>query len=370
MKKISLLLTALAFCLIINGAATGAVPSTLDVGDYFPPYSGTLIDGGEFNLLDNYNSGKYIFIDFWAYWCGPCKRAMPDVVKTFDEYGGDRFFVTGVNMDTPSTEAKMHDYLEEAGITFPCVTELAGWNTTISLERGIHYIPQNYLLAPDGTILFKDLHGEELTETVGKLIARKDIYKPIKMSTEVDHDPRLMKGFKGRADAWAAGIYTKPFAQPLNPTPDELRLRIKVDNPEEDHFKVIFSYNLYKPTGKRTYRVKDPVTREVYRPAADADPYIFYEADVETKEVIFDAWHGTFDSGFKLPLGDDVWEVSWQVKVFSKFLNREVTGGDDDIDFAGFYTLTPEMIADQGGIIYGKYALEKAKEKASEGSSS
>jgi thiol-disulfide isomerase/thioredoxin len=356
----------LTLCLFLLIAATPATvvaaeeDVTLEVGDYFSPFAGTTTDGEEFDLKDHYNAGMYIFIDFWATWCAPCKRSMPDVVAIWDEYGGERLLVTGVNMDVSSTEERMHTYMEEAAITFPCVTELNGWDTSISKERGIHYIPQNYLLAPDGTILFKDLHGDDLRETVKSLLERPEVYSPILMSIEVDDDPRDEEEWCGRAEAGEAGVYVNPFAPPLNVAPKKLNLRLKVINPEEEHFRAVLSYDLHKPTGRRTYLIRDQETKAVYRHRVTGEPFIFYEIEVEEKEVIFEGSDGLIDTGFTLPLGDDVWEVTWELRVFSIFLNREVHGADDYIDFAGYYTVKTDTIEEQGGIVYGKDALEES----------
>jgi len=328
------------------------------VGGHFKPFAGTTISGGQFDLSTYYNTGKYIFIDFWAFWCGPCKHAMPDVVNVWKDYSGDRFTVVGVNMDTPATEEKMHAYIEETGITFPCVTELAGWNTTISVERGIHYIPQNFLLAPDGTVLFKDLHGDDLKETVKMLLSREDMYKPIIMQIELDKDPRNEPGFMSPPPKGDRSLYLNPFAKPLNIAPEEIQVRVTVDNPEAENFQVVLSCELTRPTGRRTYMVKDPATKEVYR-LNTGEPYIFHEVTNEKKEAILKSTGGHLDTGFIIPVGSDVWAVSWELRVFSTFLNREITGASDSIDFAGYYFISREDIEKQGGIIYGKEALEE-----------
>jgi thiol-disulfide isomerase/thioredoxin len=337
------------------GAASDESPV---VGGHFPPFAGTTIGGEQFDLGTYYNTGKYIFIDFWAFWCGPCKRAMPDVVSVWKDYGGDRFTVVGVNMDTPATEEKMRPYIEETGITFPCVTELAGWNTTISVERGIHYIPQNFLLAPDGTVLFKDLHGDELKETVKMLLSRENMYKPIIMRIEVDKDPRNEPGYLSHPPKGDMDIYIDPFAKPLNAAPDEIQVRVTVDDPEANNFQVVLSCELTRSTGRRTYMVKDPATEELYR-LKSGEPYIFHEVANEKKEAILKGTEGHLDTGFIIPVGADVWAVSWELRVFSTFLNREITGASDSIDFAGYYFISPEDIEKQGGIIYGKTALEE-----------
>ena len=78
----------------------------------------------------------------------------------------------------------------------------------------------------------------------------------------------------------------------------------------------VLSYDLYKPTGRKTYRVKDQETKEVYL-TADNKPYIFHEVEVETKEAVIHGWDHKIDTGFIIPLDPDVWEVSWKLKVYS-----------------------------------------------------
>ena len=357
MKKSLVIVILLALMVLAPALALNAAQNEPPaVGGHFKPFTGTTISGEQLDLTTYYNTGKYIFIDFWASWCGPCKHAMPDVISVWKDHGGDRFTVVGVNLDTKETEENMHKYIEEAGITFPSVTELAGWNTTISVERGIQYIPQNFLLAPDGTVLFKDLHGDDLKDTVDKLLSRRDMYKPIVMRVELDKDPRNDPGFQSHMPKGDLSLLTNPFAKPLNIAPESMQVRIIVQNPEAEHFQAVLSYSLTRPTGRRTFMVKDPATKEVYR-LKTGEPYIFHEVADEQKDVIFKSTEGHLDTGFIIPIGADVWAVSWELKVFSTFLNREITGASDSIDFAGYYFITREDIDKQGGIIYGKEAI-------------
>ena len=358
MKKALYILTLLVLISAVPGLALGAASvEPPAVGEQFKPFAGTTINGEQFDLKTYYNSGKYIFIDFWAFWCGPCKRAMPDVVSVWKDYGGEKFTVVGVNLDTPDTEEKMHAYVNETGITFPSVTELAGWNTTISVERGIQYIPQNFLLAPDGTVLFKDLHGDDLKETVKTLVSREEMYKPITMKIEFGKDPRNEPGFLPHPPKGDRSIYTDPFAKPLNIAPEEIPIRVTVNNPEAEHFQVVLSYTLTYPTGRRTYLV-NPSTKEIYK-LKTGEPYIFHEVKEDKKEAILKSTVGLLDTGFVIPVGADAWAISWELKVFSIFLNREIAGASDSIDFAGYYFAAPDSIEEQGGIIYGKDALEE-----------
>ncbi len=320
------------------------------VGEYFPPFAGVTPDGEAFDLANHYNAGMYLLIDFWAFWCGPCKREVPNIVDAWKQFGGKKFIIVGVNMDTPKTEADMLKYIEDNEMTFPIVTELGGWNTSIAKERKIRYIPQNFLLAPDGTVLFRDLRGEDVVNIVRGLMESPRLYEPIMMETTVQDDPRDEDGWR----SWSPDYeqFVNPFGRALNTAPDSIRIRIHIDNGQADRYKAVLWYKLYRPTGKKTHWVTDQATGEVQKHYRTGKPYIVYEAEVEEVEVPIEVWDNELNTGYEIPLGPDVWEVRWGLKVHSDWIDLDVEGGQDDIDFAGYWTMTPEMIAENGGYFF------------------
>jgi thiol-disulfide isomerase/thioredoxin len=114
-------------------------------------------------LSDYVGKGKYVLVDFWASWCGPCKRAMPGIKELYAKYKGDKFEVLGVaTWDKPEATLKA---IEELQLPWPQIinAQYVGSNA-----YGVQGIPQIILFAPDGKIVARDLHGDALKAAVEK----------------------------------------------------------------------------------------------------------------------------------------------------------------------------------------------------------
>lgn len=124
------------------------------------------IDGVK--LSDYVGKGKYVLVDFWASWCGPCKREIPNIKKVYDKYVGDDFDVLSVAVwDQPQASV---DTAKAYGVN---------WNEIINAQAvptdlyGIQGIPHIILFGPDGTIVKRDLRGEGIEEEVAKYVTAK-----------------------------------------------------------------------------------------------------------------------------------------------------------------------------------------------------
>jgi Flp pilus assembly protein TadD len=113
--------------------------------------------------------GKVVLLDFWASWCIPCRNDMPEVKKIWKRYGGDRFTIVGINLDSdrPSFEA----YVKDENITWPQYYDGLGWGNAISRLYGVYGIPHTVLIDQDGVIQATGLRGERLAAKIGELLA-------------------------------------------------------------------------------------------------------------------------------------------------------------------------------------------------------
>ena len=113
--------------------------------------------------------GKYLLIDFWAAWCGPCRRENPNVVKTFNKYKDKGFEVFGVSFDR-SKDAWIKA-IKDDGLAWTQVSDLAFWNSAPGKLYGIRTIPSNVLIDPKGNIIARNLYGAELDQKLGELLS-------------------------------------------------------------------------------------------------------------------------------------------------------------------------------------------------------
>jgi len=114
--------------------------------------------------------GKYVLVDFWASWCGPCRAENPNVVNAFNQYKDKGFTVLGVSLDDEKGKQKWLDAIKKDGLTWTHVSDLKYWNNEVSKAYGIRSIPQNVLLDPNGVIIGKNLRGKALLDKLAEIL--------------------------------------------------------------------------------------------------------------------------------------------------------------------------------------------------------
>jgi thiol-disulfide isomerase/thioredoxin len=112
--------------------------------------------------------GKYVLIDFWASWCGPCRKEMPTVVKAYEKYKNKGFEIYGVSLD--SDRDKWVEAIKKDGITWPQVSDLRQWQSEAARLYQVQGIPFTVLLDKEGRIIARNLRGEELDKKLAEVL--------------------------------------------------------------------------------------------------------------------------------------------------------------------------------------------------------
>jgi peroxiredoxin len=117
--------------------------------------------------------GKYVLLDFWAAWCGPCRQENPNVVQAFKTYKNDGFTVFGVSLD--KEKKSWLKAIHDDNLQWQHVSDLKFWASEAAILYGITSIPRNFLLDPSGKIIGRDLRGQDLLDKLEELFPAKKI---------------------------------------------------------------------------------------------------------------------------------------------------------------------------------------------------
>ncbi len=112
--------------------------------------------------------GKYVLVDFWASWCGPCRQENPNVVRAYNKYKGKNFTVLGISLD--KSKQPWLDAIQADGLTWQHLSDLKGWTNAVAQKFGINSIPQNFLVDPNGVVIGKNLRGADLDSKLEEIL--------------------------------------------------------------------------------------------------------------------------------------------------------------------------------------------------------
>lgn len=138
------------------------------VGQKFTDFEMKTPEGATVRLSDYAGKGKIVLVDFWASWCGPCRREMPNLVEAYTKYKNKNFEIVGVSLDQNRDAWK--EAISKLNITWPQMSDLKYWNCEGAQLYAVSSIPHTILINEDGIIIARGLHGEEIQAKLAELL--------------------------------------------------------------------------------------------------------------------------------------------------------------------------------------------------------
>jgi peroxiredoxin len=141
------------------------------IGAVAPDFTMADTAGKQVSLHDF--KGKYVLVDFWASWCGPCRAENPNVVKAYNIYKDKNFTILGISLDQPGKKDNWLKAINDDHLMWTQVSDLKFWKNEAAQLYAVQAIPQNFLVSPDGRIVAKNIRGDDLINKLKELLDKK-----------------------------------------------------------------------------------------------------------------------------------------------------------------------------------------------------
>ena len=152
----------LAFATTMAATPENSNNAPIEVGDKYVDIALTDTKGDVVAVSELLAEGKWVLIDFWATWCGPCRGEIPHLVEAYAEYAPKGLEIYGISLDRSGSEQQWKRFVEENKMTWINVWGIDGRGCPAADAYGVEYIPSNYLVSPEGVVVATGLRGNEI----------------------------------------------------------------------------------------------------------------------------------------------------------------------------------------------------------------
>ena len=151
----------------VKGMEMSATARAVKAGSSVKDFSSTGLDGRTYRLQDALDANRYVLVEFWASWCGPCRATNPELLASYEIYGEHGFEVFAFSLDDDREDWELASIEDE--ISWINTSDLQAYASDVPTQFGVLAIPMNYLLDSEGMIVAKNLRGAPLDDKLSEL---------------------------------------------------------------------------------------------------------------------------------------------------------------------------------------------------------